>query len=241
MSKTSKKDIRLTLGASPRVHLLPPEVGDRKRAAAIRRSVAFTVVGAVAICALGYGAASVLALDAAAKYDSARDRTAVLLAEQSKFAEVRNLAVLQQTLTDARQLGSVSEIDWSDFYGRIVPTVPADLSIESFAIDAGSPIEDFSAASIPGDQPRVATVTFVANTSRLASAQEWVAALKNLPEYAGARATTISRDDDGTIALTIALQITDAAYSKRFTPATEPPAETTTEPAALDGATDEVK
>jgi hypothetical protein len=233
---TTGKDTRLALGASPRVHLLPPEVGDRKRGAAIRRSVVFAVIGAVAVCALGYGAASFLAIDASAKYDEARAKTAVLLAEQGKYSEVRTLAAFQQTLTDARQVGALTEINWSDFYGRIMPTVPADLAIESFTIDAGSPIEDFAVASLPGDAPRVATATFVANTATLASAQGWVVALKSLPEFAGARATTIARNDDGTIAVTVALHITEAAYSKRFMPLPEPAPETATEPAALEGA-----
>ena len=226
------KDTRLVLGGSPRVHLLPPEVGDRKRGASIRRAVVMSVVGALVISGAGYAYASWLAIEATAKYDVARDETTALLAEQGKYSDLRNLRTAQQTLTDARQAGAVTEIDWNAFYSRVVPTLPAGLTITSFVIDSGSPTEERLVTGVPGVSPGVAKVTFVANSTSLVAAQFWVGSLKTLPEYGGSSISSITRDDAGRISVTVEMNLTDQALSNRFQPEPEPTTDVPVAPAA---------
>jgi hypothetical protein len=231
----ASKDTRLVLGGSPRVHLLPPEVGDRKRGASIRRAVVMSVVGALVISGAGYAYASWLAIEATARYDVARGETTALLAEQGKYSDLRNLRTAQQTLTDARQVGALTEIDWDAFYSRIVPTLPAGMTVTSFVIDSGSPTEETVVSAVPGVSSGVAKVTFVANTTSLATAQAWVSSLKALPEYGGSNISSITRDDAGQIAVTVEMILTDEALSKRFQPEPEPTADVSVAP-AVEGA-----
>jgi hypothetical protein len=228
MSRAAKKDSRMVLGGSPRVHLLPPEVGDRKRGASIRRSVAIAVLGAVLISAAGYGYASWLSIEAGMKNDAATAETASLLAAQGEYSEVRTLSELQQSLSDARQVGAYTEIDWQAFYLRVVPTLPAGLTLTSFNVEAGSPVQDADVTALPGRTPGVATVSLVASTMSLASAEAWVDALSTLPDFAGASITSVSKSETGELLVNVELTLSSVALSNRYQPEPEP--EPTVEP-----------
>jgi len=229
MSARGTKEVKLAFGASPRVDLLPPEVGDRKRGAAVRRAVIMSVVGALVLCAGGYAFSSWQAIDAGLKYEEARAETSTLLTQQNEFADVRLLSEQLTTVAAAREVGAKTEIDWSAFYQRVVPTLPAGMTIESFDIDSSSPIESLAAPTTPGQAVRATDVTLVARSADLAAAQTWIVALKALPEYGGAFATSISRNDDGIYTVTVRLMLTELAFSNRFAPPPVEPAPATTE------------
>jgi hypothetical protein len=221
MSARGTKEVRLVLGASPRVDLLPPEVADRKRGAAVRRGLVFGVVGALVLSAGGYAFASWQAIEASAKYDDARLTTSTLLAQQSEYSNVRALTQQLVTVADARQAGARTEIDWNAFFLRVVPTLPAGVSIDSFAIKSGSPLVAVAPPTIPGQTARAANSTFTVSSPSLELAQAWIVALKNLPEYGGAMATSISKEEAGPYTLTVQLAITDVAYTHRYEPVVE--------------------
>jgi hypothetical protein len=226
----SAKEIKLVLGASPRVRLLPPEVADRKRFAAVRRSVVFSVVGALVLCAGAYSFAGWQAIEAGAKYDNAQLETSELLKQQSEFIEVRTLSGQVTSIEDAQRVATLTEVDWKTFYERIVPTLPADMTIKSFNVDSGSPITSLSQETETGTYSAAAETVFVAVSPRFESAQEWVVALKNLPEFDGAMATVVTRDEAGLYTVTVALRLSEVARTGRFAPApaeTEVPVETT--------------
>jgi len=226
MSARGGKEARLVFGASPRVDLLPPEVADRKRGAAVKRSVVFVVVGALVLCAGAYGFASWQAIDAGLKLSDAQGETARLLTEQNEYAAVRTLTGQLVAVNDARQVGALTEVDWNALYSRILPTLPADMTIDSFSIESSSPVVAISPSTVPGQVPQVANTTFTALTTNLASAQTWIVNLKSLPEYGGAVATSITREE-GIYTVTVRLFLTDAAYTLRFAP--EPVENTLTE------------
>jgi hypothetical protein len=222
MSAGNKKDARMVLGGSPRVHLLPPEVGDRKRGASIRRAVVIGVVGVVVITAAGYSYASWLAIEAGMRNDAALAESATLIAAQGEFSEVRTLSELQQSLTDARQVGAYTEIDWQAFYSRVVPTLPEGLTLASFNVEANSPVQDVDVTPLPGRTPGVATVSMVASTTSLANAEAWVDALAGLPDFAGASITSASKTETGELLVNVELTLSSAALSNRFQPEPEP-------------------
>ena len=224
MSARSNKEAKLVLGASPRVDLLPPEVADRKKAAALRRYIAMGVVGALVISAGGYAFASWQSIQASAKLDDARLETTQLLAQQAEFSEVRTLSAQSDGITDARQAGALTEIDWSQFYIDIVPTLPSGVAIDSFTITSGSPILDLPASVIPTQGPRTATAVFVISSPNLESIAAWLVTLKGFVGYADASATPATSDADGAYSSTVTLNITDARYTKRFAPPEEPAA-----------------
>jgi len=223
MSARSSKDVKLVLGASPRVDLLPPEVADRKRGAAVRRSVVFGVVGAIVLVAGAYAFASWQAIDASIKYDAAQAETAALLAKQNEFATARTATNQLATIADAQRVGAMTEISWDAFYDRVAATLPAGLTINSFSVDSSSPTVAVVPTTVPGRVAQVANATFVASATDPALAQTWVVNMKALPEYGGAFASSITREE-GVFSVTVSMFITEAAYTNRFAPVATPEA-----------------
>ena len=229
MSARGSKEVRLVLGASPRVDLLPPEVGDRKKGAAVRRSIALGVVGALVLSAGLYAFAGWQAIEAEAKLDTARSETSALLAKQAEFSEVRALSAQLETATAARQVGASTEINWSSFYTSVATGLPAGVTIASFAIDSSSPSVALSPVTVATRNPRVATATFTLRSPNLPTIAAWLVALKSVPGYVDATATPASIDDAGTYESLVTMNVSDAIYSKRFAPTEEPAAEASTE------------
>ncbi|MET4582812.1 hypothetical protein ABIE21_002322 [Conyzicola nivalis] len=221
MSARGTKEARLVLGASPRVDLLPPEVADRKKGAAVRRALVFGVIGALVLSAGAYAIASWQAVEARVKYEDARLTTSTLLAQQSEYAEVRALTQQMVTVADARQAGAITEIDWNEFYLRVVPTLPAGVTIEGLVIKSGSPLAALTPPTAPGQTVRAANVTFTVSSPSLELTQAWIVAMKSLPEYGGAVAKSVSRGDAGGYTVEVHLAVTDAAYTNRFAPSVD--------------------
>ena len=218
MSARVSKEAKLVLGASPRVDLLPPEVADRKKGAALRRSIVIGVVGALVISAGGYAIASWQSIQAGVNLESARVETASLLSQQAEFNEVRTLSTQRDVITDARQVSALTEIDWSAFYSEILPTLPAGTVIDSFVVESSSPIREFPVSTIPGQGARAAKITFAITSPNLESIAGWLVTLKAFPGYANATATPASKDAGGVYTSTITMNVTDSRFTKRFAP-----------------------
>ncbi|MCU1543331.1 MAG: hypothetical protein JWM50_1196 [Microbacteriaceae bacterium] len=215
------KDLKLVLGGSPRVRLLPPEVADRKRAAAVRRSVIITVIGALVLCAGAYSFATWRALEAAIRFDDAQLQTSSLLKQQSEYTDARTLSDQLSAIGDAQRVGTLTEIEWKAFYERVVSTLPAGMTLDSFTLQSGTPVASLVEESEVGVTIPAAETSFISLTRDLESAQTWVVALKSLPEFGDALATAITRDDDGVYSVSVAMRLTEAARTERFAQETE--------------------
>jgi Na+-transporting NADH:ubiquinone oxidoreductase subunit NqrC len=99
MSVIARKETKLVLGASPRVDLLPFEVKDSQRGAAIRRLLGVGLIAIIVISGAGYLLASIHSIDSQRALDDARTETAHLLAEQAKYNEVSEVARKVTTTT----------------------------------------------------------------------------------------------------------------------------------------------
>lgn len=233
MSARGSKDARLVLGASPRVDLLPPEVADRKKGAALRRAISMGVVGAVVVSAGAYAFASWQSIQAGMALADAQSTTTTLLNEQAAFSEVRALSAQRDLVTAGRQVGAIGEIDWSLFYAELAATLPPGAAIDRIEIVTNSPIREFAAPIVPTHGPRSAEATLVLVSRDLGSVATWLATLKSLPGYGDATATPARAVSDG-YETSILLSVTDARFTKRFAPAEEPPAEPPTAETAQD-------
>ena len=230
MSGRGSKEARLVYGASPRVDLLPPEVADRKKGAALRRSLVMGVVGAVVLSAGAYAFASWQSIQAAVELSDAQVETAALIAQQGEFGEVRTLSGLRATITDARQTGALTEIDWSLFYTDIQATLPAGMTIDQFVISANSPTRELAAPTVPTHGARAAEVTYIVTSPSLEALSTWLVTLKGVLGYADATATPAVTGPGGYTA-TVVLDVDSQRYTKRFAPPA-PPAEETADTTA---------
>jgi hypothetical protein len=225
VSARGSKEARLVYGASPRVDLLPPEVADRKKGAALRRAIAMGVVGALVISAGAYAFASWQSIQAAGRLADAQAETTSLLSQQAEFAEVKTLSAQGQTISDARMTGALTEINWNAFYREVLPTLPPDVVIGGFIVETSSPIREYVGTSVPTVDAPAAQVGFALVSPNLESLAAWLVALKTFPGYAQATMTPAVLAG-GVYTSTMTLNLSDARYTKRFAPPEEPPAET---------------
>lgn len=220
MSRASVADV-LVLGAEPRVQLLPPEVEAGRRGKAMRRRLGAGIVGVVVLALLGIVGSSWMAMQSKDGLASAQARTIELLAEQSKYVDVRNVQNELDLVISARQLGASTEIDWKDYLGKIGEILPADVTIDAVGVQSASPLTAYAQATVPLQGARVATLTIDLTSTNLPEVPVWLTGLKELPGYADGTPGTITQTDLGTYQVNLVLHINEGAFSQRFADAEE--------------------
>ena len=215
MSRESKN--ALAIGGVPRVNLLPPEVHQERTAAVIRRRLIIGAVGILAIMVVGTGASTMLAGQAQERLADEQARTASLLAQQAKYIEVRTVQARVGLVQAAQQVGASTEIDWQKYLNAVQATLPGTVTITNVTVDSASPIELYAQPTAPLQGPRVATVTFSAESTVLPDVPTWLDALTTLPGFADALPGSVSLDEETKIyTVDMVMHVNDAAFAKRF-------------------------
>ena len=220
MSRASVADV-LVLGAEPRVQLLPPEVEAGRRGKAMRRRLGAGILGVVVLALLGIVGSSWMAMQSKDGLASAQARAIELLAEQSKYVDVRNVQNELDLVISARQLGASTEIDWKDYLGKVGEILPADVTIDAVGVQSASPLTAYAQATVPLQGARVATLTIDLTSTNLPEVPVWLTGLKELPGYADGTPGTITQTDLGTYQVNLVLHINEGAFSQRFADAEE--------------------
>ena len=216
MSRKIDSD-ELILGGEPRVDLLPPEVFKRRQAKAVRRGLGIGTVGLLAIVLAGTGAATYVAGQAQAQLLAAQSTTTDLLAEQTKYAEIRTAQSQVDLVKAAQQVGVSTEIDWETYLLAVQGTLPASVVIESVIVDSASPILLYPQPTVPLQGARVATVDFTASSTVLPDVPAWLNGLTTLPGFADALPGSVTLDETtGVYAVAIKMHVNEAAYAERF-------------------------
>lgn len=215
MSRAGTSD-DLVIGGEPRVHLLPPEVRQQRKAKTIRRRLGLGVVAVVAITAVGTGAAFMLAVQAQQQLASEEALTPGLIAEQAKYSEVRVVQSEVDLVKAAQQVGVSTEVDWKKYLEGVQSILPPSVTISTVAVDSASPLALYGQPTAPLQGARVATVAFTAESAVLPDVPTWLDALATLPGYADALPGSVSRDESGVYTVTITMHVNDAAYARRF-------------------------
>ncbi|TFD30538.1 hypothetical protein [Cryobacterium cryoconiti] len=215
MSRAAKHDA-LVVGGSPWVDLLPPEVHHQRRAKAVRRRLGLGVVGVLAIVIVSTGASIVLGIQAQALLASEQALTPALLAEQTKYVEVRTVQNEVDLIQAAQQVGVSTEIDWKKYLEGVQAILPASVTIETVAVDSATPLALYGQPTAPLQGARVATVSFTAKSSVLPDVPAWLESLATLPGFADALPGSVARADDGVYTVAITMHVNDAAYAQRF-------------------------
>jgi Tfp pilus assembly protein PilN len=211
------RDDGLVVGGEPRVDLLPPEIQKERAAAIMRRRLLIAVVGVVAVVVVAAGATTVLAVQAQTKLQDEQGRTASLLAEQTKYREVRTVQAQVGLIEAAQQVGASTEIDWKKYLQRVQATLPGSVTIDTVSVDSASPLAIYVQSIAPLQGARVATVTFTAQSRVLPDVPTWLDSLTTLPGFADALPGSVDRNPaDGVYTVKITMHINDAAYAKRF-------------------------
>ncbi|WP_140425509.1 MULTISPECIES: hypothetical protein [unclassified Cryobacterium] len=206
----------LILGGEPRADLLPPDLLARRANRALHRALTITLMGVVVIMGAGIGAVSVTAALNQNDLAEATLRTDAILMETTKFAEVSRVQDQYDTTLAVRGLGLSTEVDWKAYLADIRAILPADVTIDSVTVTTSSPWAGFVQSAVPLTQPRTASLALETTSPGLPTVPQWLVGLKDLPGYADASPGSISRSQDGSYVVSLALNINAAALSNRF-------------------------
>lgn len=212
----------LVLGGVPQVDLLPAEVRAASAVRVVQKRLAVGLVGVAAVVVLAIGASSVFALASGARLVEEQAATDSLLAEQRRFIEVRRVQQALVAVVDAERVGSWTEVQWRDYLKAVQASLPPGVAIVSTTVVAASPIEEFSQATAPLQNPRIATLTFTAESSTLPDVPKWLEGLAALPGYAGANPDSVTlKEDTNVYTVGITMQVNASALAGRFVPLAE--------------------
>jgi Tfp pilus assembly protein PilN len=215
MSRAPEGDA-LVIGGEPRVDLLPPEVRSRKKARRARRRLGILLVIVVLVVVGGVTAASSYAATARQALIAAQARTDALLAQQTTYLSVEKLQSDIALVTLARASGASTEINWESYLNQLQALLPADVSIQTVAVDSAPPFEAYAQATAPLQLERVATIKIALTSPNLSSMPTWLAALTALPGYADDSPGSINETPSGGFQMVLTLHINSGAFSDRF-------------------------
>ena len=207
----------LQLGAAPSIDLTPPEVKARRQGSGLRRALVMAFVGSLAIVALGFGAASLLASNAAAQLQASRDQSVQLLAQQQQYSEVMSIASRTREITQARQDATAPEVLWKPFLDQVQSVLPADAVLTSVTATGRLSTDPELVPAGVLRKPLVASLELIVNTRTVPDAAEWMRRLSPLTGYADHSLSTLL-GDGSVYTSTITLNLSADALANRFAP-----------------------
>ena len=206
----------LILGGEPRADLLPPDLKARREGRALHRALTIALVGIVLIMGASIGATSLKAAVNQNDLAAAKMRTDEILMETTKYAEVSRVQDQYDTTLAVRGLGLSTEVDWKAYLADIRSILPADVTIDTVSVTTASPWTAFAQSEVPLMQPRTASLALELTSPGLPTVPQWLVGLRDLPGYADASPGSISRVEDGSYVVSLALNINASALSNRF-------------------------
>lgn len=210
-----------SLGAPelPQVNLLPPEVTAARGLARIKRWLLFVVLAAI-LAAVGIVALAMMAeQDAQAELDRAEARTAELMAEQERYAEVPLVLSAVEQAEQARSNGMSTEVLWLPYLRAIAATLPDGVRLETFQMLGATPMVLPAEPQGALAAPSVATITFTAQSLTVPDTEQWLIELATIPGFADAWFTTktaAERDGVEFYDVVATVQVNEQAYALRF-------------------------
>jgi Tfp pilus assembly protein PilN len=167
------------LATLPRVNLLPPEIGERRRFRRVQYGLGTGVLAAVGAVALAFVVASGSVSAAGEELDAASATGAQLQAETAKYADVTAVyaqaAAAQAMLTEA--MGT--EIRYSRFLSDLSLSVPENVWLTSLSFTQ-APVEP----AVGGTEPGVGTVTVAGKGFSHDDVALWLESLAGQSTYA---------------------------------------------------------
>ena len=206
----------LEIGGEALADLLPPELRRQRKAIRTRHRLWASTAVLVVLMLLGTGVAAFQAFQGKLSLASEQQRTSALVAQQNKYLKVRVVQDEIGFLQAAQEVGTSTEIDWQGYLNKVKATLPANVTLTSVTIAAGSPLASFAQSAVPLQGSRVATLSFVATSQTLPEVPAWLDSLTTLPGYTDASPGNVARADTGVYTVNITMHISEAAFTKRF-------------------------
>jgi hypothetical protein len=200
------------LGGTPRVHLLPPEIEDDRRARSVTRRLAWGVAVAVVLVLAGTAIAFFQVTLANAALVNEQSRAAHLIMEQKKYAQVTTIQQQITGITAAQPVAADGEVLWAPFVAKVQATLPTGTTITAFtgSLVGVAPTQLLQA-------PHVATLSITCDSPQ-ASVSDWLDNLGKLAGFVDATPKNVVLVvATGRYTVDVDLLVDDAVLAKRFT------------------------
>jgi Tfp pilus assembly protein PilN len=205
----------------PQVDLLPPEVREGRKLKSTKRTLLFSVLGVVVVVTLAAGAAFVRAATASSELTAVQGETTVLLAEQTKYAEVPRVLGQISTAESARQAGMSTEILWKPYLEALRAVTPPGVSYDTISVTAATPVAAAPASTDALASASVGQIAFTARSTTLPDMSAWMDAISTVSGLGDPWFTSASlTDQDGAVFYQVSatVSIRDSAFAHRFVP-----------------------
>lgn len=210
------KAVGPVLGGVPRADLLPPEVHQRGKAAAVKRMLGMLIVLALLVVGGAYAAASFYANGAQAQLLAAQARTDELLQEQLEYADVTRVTTLLNGSTEARAIGTAGEVVWADALETVRTYFPAGTVYTAIAASSNSAWAAPLVPNGPLRQPRIGTISITIISPLVFDATAVARRLVEVEGYADATIDLVEVLATGQCKATMTLNLGDGALAHRF-------------------------
>ena len=220
LPKLKRNSSSSVLGGLPQVNLLPPEYRAQRALAVLRRWLAVLLVVVLGLCVAVFAVAKLAEGAANNELDTAKARTTQLQAEERKYAEVPAVLTALANTKAARTLGMATDVSWSSYYAAITAVLPANVSLDSIAVTAATPMTAAIAPTNSLQTASVGQIQFTGRSTTVPNTAAWIDALNSVPGLANAWASTVSVSESSNHTVyynvSMSVQVTAAAYTHRF-------------------------
>lgn len=205
----------VTLGAEPRVQLLPPIVRQRAKIRETRRLLVLLVILAVVIVVGGVTFGLYQSARAQLEFEAIQVQTEGILAQQAQYAEGTRVAGLVQVSKDAQLLVTSGEVDWVQLVGEVRSYLPGGADLDNVEVVAPAPWEPPLVPEGPLRASRIATMQITVSSSSYDLAALFASAVADHAAVADVRILS-STLDAGRYLTVVALTLDADALAGRF-------------------------
>lgn len=156
-----------TVGGSPRVDFLPPEVAQRARD---RSSLSWAVLALVVVLGLvaaGVALAAIRTTSAQAMLLTAQTQGQATIAQQQEYVEIRDVTDSIALIEQAQTAGTATEINWPDVLQEVTPLIPEGASVSAFNAKVPLAWQPLMPTTGPLRTPLVGTISITIRTGDL--------------------------------------------------------------------------
>jgi len=216
MKKRGATQETLVVGGIPTVHLLPPEVLQRRKSRVLHRRLV-AGIGLVAVAALaGTGLAASTTFGSERALADEQMHASALLAQQHKYSDVLSVQSDVTSILAAQKLATAQEISWDDYIDRLRDTLPKKMRIASLTASLDAVFVAAPAVETPLQGPRIATLTVTVTTPQK-SISDWLDRLRKLPGYVDQAPGTVEKvEETNDYRVVVVVHIDEGALANRF-------------------------
>ncbi|MCU1508795.1 MAG: hypothetical protein JWR53_1818 [Glaciihabitans sp.] len=215
MSNKIPKGETLVVGGSPRVHLLPPEVSQKKRSRQLQSRLGLGVVAVLAVAALAVAGAYLATLNAQTGLLSAQSASASIAVQQRKYVAVTQVETDVAAIKKAQIRATAKEIAWAPYIDKLSGTLTEGMKIVSLEAGIDGAFLPSTTVTVPLEGPRIASLKVTVTTPQKSIAT-WLDNLTSLPGFVDATPGSVDQDKGSSYKVVVDLHINDAALANRF-------------------------